>query len=110
MNDVEVIGVDFDDFVPNYEEDVIFGPIVKAMNGEWPEENEKKWILEKILPLFEGDKKELYYHGLLCVLRKSISILPQMADDSKLSGHFVLSKTLSRLKRYHWRHQSAGCS
>ena len=105
LNDVEVLGVDFEDFIPSYEEDQFFGPIVKAMNGDWPKENEKKLTFEKILPLFERENKTLYYHGLLCVPRKSVSNLLQMAHDSKISGSFALGKTLSRLKRYHWRHK-----
>ena len=105
VNDVEVLSADFEDFIPNCEEDQFFGPIVKAMNGDWPEENEKKLTLKNILPLFERDNKKMYYHGLLCVRRKSVSILLQMAHDSKISGNFALVKTLSRLKRYHWRHK-----
>ena len=90
---------------PNYEDDQFFGPIVKAMNGAWPEGIEKKLTPEKINPLFERDNKKLNYHGLLCAPRKSLSILQQMAHDSKISGHFALGKTLSRLKRYHGRHK-----
>ena len=105
LNDVEVLGVDFEDFIPSYEEDQFFGLIVKAMNRDWPKENEKKLTLKKILPLLERENKKLYYHGLLYVPRKSVSNLLQMAHDSKISGHFALGKTLSRLKRYHWRHK-----
>ena len=36
VNDVEVFRAIFEDFIPNYEKDQIFGPIVKAMNGDWP--------------------------------------------------------------------------
>ena len=52
VNDVAVFRAEFEDFIPNNGEDRLFRPIAKAMNGDWPEEKEKKLTIEKILPLF----------------------------------------------------------
>ena len=56
--------------------------------------------------MFKMDNERLYYNGNLCAPRKSLSDVLQLADDSKISGHFKFAKTLSKLSDFHWRHKS----
>ncbi len=62
--------------------------------------------VEKLLPLFHLDGNKLLYQGKLCVPRKAISTVMQLAHDAKTAGHFGYLKTLSRLKNYHWKHKA----
>lgn len=55
--------------------------------------------------MFEKDEGRLLYRGNLCVPKRSVSNILQMAHESKIAGHFEVSKTLSRLENYHWRHK-----
>lgn len=105
-NGVEVPFIEIDNILTSYVDDQFFGPIVKAVRGEWPSDDTKKRQVEKILPMFRLDGKKLYYNQKLCVPRRSVSCIMQLAHDSKISGHFAFAKTLSRLANYHWRHKT----
>ena len=107
MNDIEVPYIQFEDVINGYEDDQFFGPIVKALNDEWPDDQKQKLKLEKMLPMFEyKDKKVEVHYGKICVSRKFVSTFLGIAHDSKLGGHFKLTKMLSRLKNFHWRHKT----
>ena len=58
-NDVEVPYIRHDDVITRYDEDQFFGPIVKAMNGEWPSDEYQRQKLEKILPMFRQEGARL---------------------------------------------------
>ena len=116
VNDVEVPYIQFEEVISGYEDDQFFGPIVKALNDECPDHPKKKLRIERILPMFEYRDKKLKYNGKVCVPRKCVSTILGIAHDSRLSGHFKLTKTLSRLSNFHWRHKTrdvrkyvAGC-
>ena len=106
INDVEVPSIDVNDVLSDYEGDQFFGRVVRALQGEWPEDDTQRRTVEKIIPMFKRDGSKLMYHGKLCVPRKSVSNVLQLAHDLKSSGHFGFSKTLSRLDGYHWKHKS----
>ena len=106
LNDVEVPFIRFEDVIVGYEDDQFFGPIVKALTGEWPTEAKQKVKLEKLVPMFTMEGKKLLYRKKLCVPRKSISTVMHMAHDSKISGHFKFAKTMARLDNFHWRHKA----
>ena len=59
VNDVEVPYIQFEDLINGYEDDQFFGPIVKALNDEWPDDPKQRMKLEKMLPLFEFKDKKL---------------------------------------------------
>eukprot|EP00737_Agarophyton_chilense_P003919 gb/GEZJ01004734.1/.p1 GENE.gb/GEZJ01004734.1/~~gb/GEZJ01004734.1/.p1 ORF type:complete len:294 (-),score=32.76 gb/GEZJ01004734.1/:75-956(-) len=103
---MEVPSIDVNKVRSDYESDQFFEPIVRALHGEWPEEEMKRRTVEKILPMFSQDGLKLKYAGKLCVPRNSVSNVLQLAHDSKISGHFGFSKTLSRLDNYYWKHKS----
>ena len=48
-NDVEVPFVKHEDVITLYDEDQFFGPVVKAMEEEWPQDQIQRRKLEKIL-------------------------------------------------------------
>ena len=56
--------------------------------------------------MFRKDGKKLLYNGKLCVPRKLIPAILELAHDSKSSGHFKFAKTMSGLENFHWRHKS----
>jgi len=106
VNNIEVPFIDIEDVIGRYEEDQFFGPIMKAINGEFPKSAKEKFRIEKLLPSFEKNGSKLLYNGKVCVPRKSISTILNIAHDSKLGGHFKFAKTMSRLSNFHWRHKS----
>ena len=106
INDLEVPSIDVNEILSDYEGDKFLEPVVRALQGEWPEDDIQRRTVENILPMFKRDGSKLLYHGNLCVPRKSVSNVLQIAHDAKISGHFGFSKTLSRLDSYHWKHKS----
>ena len=106
VNDVEVPHIKFEDVIFGYEEDQFFGPIIRALRNEWPDNPKNRLKLEKLVPLFKLENKKLFYMNKVCVPRKCVSTLLQIAHDSQLGGHFKFAKTLSRLSNFHWRHKA----
>lgn len=116
VNAIDVPFINFKDVIGSYDEDQFFKPIVRALNGEWPETPKEKKRIEELLPMFKLEDDKLLCNGKLCVPRKSVSTILQMAHDSRVGGHFKFAKTMSRLINFHWRHKSrdvkkyvAGC-
>ena len=101
VNDVEVPKISFDDVIDGYEDDQFFGPILKAMNGEWPSSDKERFKMEKLIPLFNIEGKRLLYNGKFCVPRRSVSKILHIAHDFRISGHFKFAKTMSRLSNFH---------
>ena len=106
LNSLEVPFIEFEDVVTRYDDDQFFGPVVKALNGDFPDDKIQRYKIEKILPMFRKEGSRLFYNGKLCVPRRSVSTILQLAHDSKIGGHFKFLKTLSRLTKFHWRHKS----
>lgn len=50
-----------------YALDIVFGPVYKAMKGDWPEDKVQCACLSCILDLFTFDKNRLLYKGELCI-------------------------------------------
>lgn len=106
VNDVEIPYIEFDDVISGYEDDQFFGPIVKALNDKWPDDEKQKLKIEKLLPSFKFVGKRLLYMNKVCVPRKCVSTILDIAHDSRISGHFKFAKTMSRLSNFHWRHKT----
>lgn len=105
LNSTEVPYFDRSEILKNYEDDQFFGPVVRAMRNEWPMHEHGKRQLERMLPYFTKDNDGcLLYQGKMCLPRRSIASILQVAHDSKIGGHFGLAKTMSRLSNFHWRH------
>ena len=105
-NDVELPYVKHEELITRYDEDQLFGPVVKAMEDKWPDDQIRRRELEKIVPMFKNDGKRLFYNEKLCITRKSVSEVLQLEHDSKICGHFKFAKTLSILSNFYWRHKS----
>lgn len=116
VNAIYVPYINFSDVIMSYDEDQFFRPIVRALDGTWPEDPKQKKKVEELLPMFRMEDGKLLYNGMLCVPRKSVSTILQIAHDARVGGHFKYAKTMSRLTNFHWRHKSrdvrkyvAGC-
>ena len=106
LNDFEVPYIEFEDVISGYDEDQFFGPILKALDGDWPKDMKQKLKIEKLRPLFRRDGKKLLYMNKICVPRKSVSTVLGIAHDSRVAGHFKFAKTMSMLSNFHWRHKA----
>lgn len=62
--------------------------------------------ISRVLQLFEINDNILYYEGLICVPRKNIKDIMDLAHDNMVSGHFGYTKTLARLSAYHWKNKA----
>ena len=105
VNQTELVHANLDGITDAYADDKLYGNVLKVMDGEKVDDEVMRKKVQKILPLFRREGKKLYYEGKLCVPRKSISTILQLAHDAKTSGHFGYLKTLSRLKNFHWKHK-----
>ena len=105
FNSFEVPYIDVDQVIGSYDDDRFFGPLIRAKQGENIEDGLLRKRLIRLLPLYYLDGKRLLYNGKVCVPRKAVSSVLQLAHDSKVAGHFGFSKTLSRLKNFHWKHK-----
>jgi hypothetical protein len=106
INGVEIPVVDFSDFSGNYEHDQFLGPILQALQGVLPADDISRRQVNRLLPMFTADEGLLRYENKLCVPRRCVSRLLQMAHDSRIGGHFGHAKTISRLANFYWRHKS----
>jgi len=106
FNTVEIPEFQLDSIIGHYEEDQFLGPIVKAMDGELPSDPVQRSKVKKLVPLFKRDGKRLIYEEKLCIPRRCVANVLQLAHDSKIAGHFGFAKTMSRLEKYHWKHKS----
>lgn len=93
-------------FHPEYEDDQLFGPIVKGIQGELPQDKVQRDRTTRLLPLFSYLDGTLWYDKKICVPRRNVKDILYHAHDSPIAGHFGLAKTLGRLERYHWRHKA----
>lgn len=93
-------------FKDNYDEDLTFGNVIKSIRGEELDNAVQTEKVSRLLPHFNLSNGLLYYEGLLCVPRKNIRDIMDLAHDNKTSGHFGYAKTLSRLFGYHWKNKS----
>lgn len=90
-------------FRDNYNGDQFFSPIIKALKGDLPKEPVTCERIKFLLPHFRQEEGILYYKDMVCVPRKNVTELLQMAHNDKLGGHFSFIKTLSRLEIFHWQ-------
>ena len=69
VNDMEVPFIQFEDVIGEYDDDQLFGPIVRALNNTWSDNPKEKIRLKQLLPYFKLGGKRLFYNGKLCVPR-----------------------------------------
>lgn len=96
-----------DDFRDNYQHDLIFGDINRALQGEEVGDKTKTDRISRLLPHFSLEDGLLYYEGMLCVPRNNVKDIMELAHDNKTAGHFGYTKTLSRLAAYHWKNKAS---
>ena len=63
INDVEVPSIDLNDVLSGYEGDKFFRPVVRALQGEWLEDDTQRQTVEEILPMFKRDGSKLMYNA-----------------------------------------------
>ena len=73
MNTMHITRIAADDIIGDYEDDKLFGPVMKKLSGEEIPDEFLRRKVEKLLPMFHIDGKRLIYDGKVCVPRKSIS-------------------------------------
>lgn len=88
-------------FEKKHEDDQLFGPLFRAMNGKPPTEKVERSRVDRMLPSFHTKDAVLYYKGNICVPRESVRSILHLAHDCNISGHFAYAKTLARVSRFH---------
>ena len=106
ISNIEVCKIDTDFIVNNYNSDQYFGRVLEALKGIWPTDDRRKYALKKVIDYFKTKENPLYYENKLCLPRRSVSEVLQLAHDLKPSGHHGTAKTLARLDQYHWKNKS----
>lgn len=89
-----------------YDNDQAFGALFRSFNEEWPNELKEKRRVELLKPLFQKKDNKLMYEERVCVPRKAVRELIELAHEGQLAGHFGFTKTLGRLSNYHWKHKA----
>ena len=89
-----------------YEDDIFYGAELTRIKGEYVPYEILRRKIDKLLPFFHYEDGKLMYQEKLCVPRKAISTVMQLAHDARTAGHSGYFKTLSRLRNYHWKHKS----
>lgn len=92
-------------FVQNYEKDTVFGPIHRAMKGIFPDNRTESDRLKRLVPFFRLEDEKLFYSEKLCVPRKNVRDMLELAHDCLVSGHQGYEKTVERLRNFHWKHK-----
>ena len=93
MNTVGTLSSNGEEIWDNYENDRVFGPLLKVMKRERIKDIVQQKKFEKLAQYFHLDEKRILYEGKLCVPRKSVSDVLQIAHDSKVAGNFGYLKT-----------------
>ena len=102
---VHVVNVELPQEV-NYDSDAVFGPVFKALQGELPGDAERRNYIERVLPHFKCDGHLLRYKGRICVPRRNVRELLQLAHDCNIGGHFGTAKTMGILEDFYWKHKT----
>ena len=106
FNNVDILSFDTKFIEEHYEKDQFLGPISRALDDDWPEDLKLKDKLQRIINSFQRRDSLIFYETKLCIPRKAIPTVLQIAHDAKSAGHFGTAKTLSRLQNYHWKHKT----
>eukprot|EP00171_Calliarthron_tuberculosum_P023620 IDg23620t1 len=61
--------------------------------------------VRQLMPLFILNNGRLFYDQKLCVPRKSVKQILELAHDTRVGGHFGFNKTLAILENFHWKHK-----
>lgn len=108
VTSVEVPEMDMEQMSPGYDTDRFCKRIRQALKEKWPDNVREKNMLERILPMFEEKDDVIRYAGRLYAPRKNVSKVLDAAHDLKVSQHFGVTKTLSRLSSFYWKYMSRG--
>lgn len=106
LNDVHVLSIFSENVIFSYEDDCFFGPIGKALSGEWPTTAKIKVKVKNTVPIFTFYSKNLLNKSKLYVPRKLISAVMHMAHDSKITGHLKFAKTMVMFDQSHWKQKT----
>lgn len=94
-----------ENFIENYHDDLTFSKIYQDFRGKTFDDKITIERVSRMMKFFKIKDELLYYEGMICVPRKNIKHLMDLAHDNKLSGHFGYTKTLARLARNHWKNK-----
>lgn len=107
LNNVTVSGLASPfDFSMDYESDQLFGPILRGLQGDLPDDKVQRDRVSRLIPSFTYAEGRLQYGEKTCVPRRQVKDVLHAAHDVSIAGHFGFAKTLGRLERYHWRHKA----
>lgn len=107
LSNVHVLEIELPpNITKNYETDQLFGPIYSAMRGNFPEDSIQRDRIERLMPSFQIQDGLLFFGEKICIPRRNVNDLLRLAHDCKISGHFSVAKTLSRLNQVHWKNKS----
>lgn len=73
------------------------------IEGSFPSVDAHKDRIERLLLKFKTVEGLLYYEDKVCVPRRCVRDVLQLAHDSKLGGHFGFAKSLARVQRFQWK-------
>lgn len=73
--------------------------MVKAFEEEWPQDEVRRRKLEMLLPSSRHEGKKLLYRAKLGVPRKSVSVILELAHDSK-TGTCAVPKRCQDWRRF----------
>lgn len=106
VDDVEVVIVDIKSIPSSNEDDELFGPLLKVMEGQNVRDqiNQKKF--ESLAGMFHRDGERLLYDGKLYIPRRLVRDVMHLVHDAKVSGHLGYFKTMTRLKNVYWKHKA----
>ncbi len=88
MNVLEVLKLDLDEFLSAYEEDKFYGAAIKRTKGKYVPDKMVIRKIDKLFIFFHNEDGKPMYQGKLCVPRKSISTVMQLARDARIADHF----------------------
>ena len=87
VNDVELMTPSLYLISDGYKEDEFYSPLIKVLNDEVLKDPVKMKKFEKLATHFHHGGNRLIYEGKICVPRKSVNQILQMAHDCKDAGH-----------------------
>ena len=106
-NMLEALEVNFKFISEGYKSDKFYEPIVRFLEGKGNIERVSAQKNQNLAENFRLDGVNIYiYLGKICVPRAAVSKVLSMAHDAKTAGHFGFLKTMSRLKKYYWKHKA----
>lgn len=86
-----------------FNSNALFGPIRRGLKGQFLSDPVQKGRVQPLLPSFTLEDDRIMCNGKLCVPRRNIRDILNLAHDCNVAGHLAFSKTLARLESFNWK-------